>query len=147
MTRRPLHRAGPFSATAASMLDACTRPRTRHLGITGETDVLADACETDDQITSTPPGGRIARIDFGNGTDLAPAFSTAGLHGTGNPDVEAHLPPPTLLIRGTWTGRRLTGLPACPRSPPRRARPQPCSAPISSPGSPAAAPSPSPTLT
>lgn len=42
-----LHCAGPFSVTAAPMIDACVRTGTHYLDITGEMDVFADAREID----------------------------------------------------------------------------------------------------
>ncbi|GAA2734336.1 saccharopine dehydrogenase family protein [Actinocorallia aurantiaca] len=44
-----LHCAGPFSVTAAPMIDACVRTRTHYLDITGEMDVFAYAREIDAQ--------------------------------------------------------------------------------------------------
>jgi len=44
-----LHCAGPFSATARSMLDACARSRTHYLDITGEIDVFEYVHTRDDQ--------------------------------------------------------------------------------------------------
>jgi short subunit dehydrogenase-like uncharacterized protein len=43
-----LHAAGPFSATAEPMLDACIRTKTHYLDITGEIDVI-EACAARDE--------------------------------------------------------------------------------------------------
>ncbi|MEO5873869.1 MAG: saccharopine dehydrogenase NADP-binding domain-containing protein [Streptosporangiaceae bacterium] len=44
-----LHCAGPFSVTAAPMIDACLRTRTHYLDITGEMEVFAYVREIDGQ--------------------------------------------------------------------------------------------------
>jgi short subunit dehydrogenase-like uncharacterized protein len=44
-----LHCAGPFSATAAPMIDACLRTGTHYLDISGEVEVFEHACRLHDQ--------------------------------------------------------------------------------------------------
>jgi short subunit dehydrogenase-like uncharacterized protein len=47
--RAVLHCAGPFSATAATMMDACIRAKTHYLDITGEIDVIETGAARDAQ--------------------------------------------------------------------------------------------------
>ena len=47
--RAVLHCAGPFSATAATMMDACLRAKTHYLDITGEIDVIETGAARDAQ--------------------------------------------------------------------------------------------------
>ena len=103
-----LNCAGPFSGTAAPMIEACLASRAHYLDITGEIDVFEAALT---RVQGLAMGGRIRSagrirrvahafrrrsIDFGDGTKTAVTIpwgdvSTA-FHTTGIPNIEVYIP-------------------------------------------------------